>query len=361
MENPQEDFNKDLYTFQTGSHKGRNIIWVAFPYDKVLVQALRSRVKARWSASKKCWYVADTAAHRNLFGIPLNVIGRNVHTKISEANYAELVKYKNYMILKAFSPNTMRTYCNEFAQLLQTLGRHPVTELTPDRLQSYFLYCHQELKHSENQIHSRMNAVKLYFEKVLHREKMFFEIPRPKKPLLLPKTLNKEEIKKLFEATDNPKHRLILKLGYGMGLRVSEIAALKIEHIDGVTRRVLVEQAKGKKDRYVNLPESILTELREYYRQYRPKTFLFEGMAQSQYSIRSIQAVFRSAMKKAGINRKVGIHGLRHSYATHLLEYGTDIRLIKELLGHNNIKTTEIYTHVTDIQKSRVKSPLDEL
>jgi site-specific recombinase XerD len=146
-----------------------------------------------------------------------------------------------------------------------------------------------------------------------------------------------------------------------MGLRVSEIVNLKIEDIDSVSKKVRIEKAKGKKDRYVNLPDSILTELRQYYKENRPKKYLFEGQNQEQYSIRSAQNVFRNAMQKAGIHKKIGIHGLRHSYATHLLEFGTDISLIQKLLGHNDIKTTLVYTNVSQKSISNVVSPLDRI
>lgn len=361
MTNATPVFDASQYSCHTGKHDDLHVIWIKFPYSSDMVRILRANLPARWSARQKSWYVKDTVKHRQMLGIPEAAVGVRVQEKISDENFQELMRYKNMLILKGFAQNTIRTYCNEFAQLLQILQNHPVQDLTPARLQSYFLYCHQELGHSENQIHSRMNAVKFYFEKVLHRDKMFFDIPRPKKPQLLPKTLTKSEIKKLFSVTENLKHRLILQLGYGMGLRVSEIAALRISDIDSEARRVLIQQSKGKKDRYTNLPESILEELRTYYRQYRPQNFLFEGTAGEAHSVRSIQQVFKNAMRKAGINKSVGIHGLRHSYATHLLEHGTDIRLIKELLGHHNIKTTEIYTHVSDVQRNKIQSPLDYL
>jgi site-specific recombinase XerD len=146
-----------------------------------------------------------------------------------------------------------------------------------------------------------------------------------------------------------------------MGLRVSEIVNLKITDIDSNRMLVHIENAKGKKDRYVTLPLSILDDLRKYYNTYRPKTHLFEGQFGGQYSIRSVQAVFKNAMKKAKINKDVGIHGLRHSYATHLLEKGTDMYFIQKLLGHANIKTTEIYAKVSNRQLSSIKSPLDDL
>jgi site-specific recombinase XerD len=197
---------------------------------------------------------------------------------------------------------------------------------------------------------------------VLHREKVLFEeIPRPKKKSLLPKVISKKDIAKLFAHVENLKHLIMLKLCYGTGLRVSEIVNLKIIDIDSSRMMVRIESAKGKKDRYVTLPTSILEELRNYYRIYRPKIYLFEGQYGGQYSIRSVQAVFKNAMRKAKINKSVGIHGLRHSYATHLLECGTDMLFIQKLLGHKDIKTTEIYAKVSNRQLGNVKSPLDTL
>lgn len=153
----------------------------------------------------------------------------------------------------------------------------------------------------------------------------------------------------------------MLKLCYGAGLRVSEIVNLKITDIDSSNMQLFIEKAKGKKDRYVNLPESILEQLRAYYKEYKPKRYLFEGQYGDKYSIRSAQKVFQNAMEKAKINKDVGIHGLRHSFATHLLEAGTDIRFIQELLGHKDLKTTLLYTHVTNNSIKKIKSPLDNI
>jgi len=161
--------------------------------------------------------------------------------------------------------------------------------------------------------------------------------------------------------TTNLKHNTMLKLCYGMGLRLSEIINLKIEDIDSKNMQVFIEKSKGKKDRYVNLPESVLEQLRAYYKMYRPKKYLFEGQDGGQYSKRSLQNVFKSALHKAGVNKNVGIHSLRHSYATHLLEQGTDIRFIQELLGHKDLKTTLIYTDVTNNNIRKIRSPLDNL
>lgn len=354
-------FDIKNYTFTNGSHKDKPVIWIVFQKNPDLIRQLREHTKARWSASQNKWYVPDTRQYRELLGLPQNITGKEVLSKIHLINLPEFQRFQEHLILKGYSPATIRTYSTEFAQLLYILKAFPVQKLEPERLRSYFLYCHEELKLSENEIHSRINAVKFYFEQVLHRPKMFIDIPRPKKKQTLPKMLTKNEIRKMIEVVENPKHRLMLKICYGMGLRVSEVVALKITDIDSAEMLVRIEQGKGKKDRMAILPDSLLSELREYYLQYRPKVYLFEGLLGTAYSIRSVQAVFKRAKEKAGIKKKIGIHGLRHSYATHLLETGTDIRFIQELLGHNSIKTTQIYTHVTDVSKSKIKSPLDHL
>lgn len=355
------DFTDTRFSFSLGTHRNKRVIWIAFERDNALIAYLRSQVKAHWSATQKMWYVSDNKQHRLLFGLPQNIVGKELMSRIHPVNMPAFERFQEQLVLKGYSRNTLRTYAVEFAQLLCLLHSHAVNDLTPERLRSYFLYCQKTLKLSEYEIHSRINATKFYFEQVLHRPKMFFDIPRPKKQQTLPKMLNKREIRKIIEVTQNAKHSLLLKLCYGMGLRVSEVVALKLTDIDSTTMLVRIEQGKGKKDRMAVLPCSILEEMRSYYLEYRPKVYLFEGQNGGQYSIRSAQAVFKTAMKNAGIQKQIGIHGLRHSYATHLLETGTDIRFIKELLGHNSIKTTQIYTHVTDLSKAKIKSPLDSL
>ncbi len=210
-------------------------------------------------------------------------------------------------------------------------------------------------------MNGKINAIKFYFEQVLHRPKMFFDIPRPKKPQTLPKMLSKEEVKRLLEVTTNLKHSVALQLSYGMGLRVSEVVGLKLTDIDSKRMVVHISGAKGKKDRYVPLPQTLIAKLRKYYIQYRPKEFLLEGQYGGPYAIASVQHIFKNAMKKAQINKRIGVHGLRHSYATHLLEAGADMRFIQELLGHNSVLTTQVYTKVTPRSLSKVPSPLDSL
>jgi Site-specific recombinase XerD len=177
----------------------------------------------------------------------------------------------------------------------------------------------------------------------------------------LPKFLTKSEVKKVLEATLNIKHKAILTTIYSCGLRLSELIELKISDIKTEENILLVRQGKGNKDRVVTLSSKLIELLREYYKMYKPKVYLFEGSRGGKYSKRSVQQIMKYSVEKSGINSPATVHSLRHSYATHLLESGIDIRIIKELLGHSNIKTTEIYTHITDVNKNKIKSPLDYL
>jgi len=350
-------------TFTQEIYESNPVILIRFKYDPQLVEEVKKIPGRRWSPTLKCWYVPDTQESRLRFGlsVPVGLPSKRELSKVGEVNKPALDALREKLILKGYSKNTQRTYYYEFAQYLYILGNHDARAMDEERVRSYFLYCADNLQMKESQINSRYNAVKFYYEQVLGRDKFFIDLPRPKMSSQLPKHISVRDIKKLFNAVSNPKHALMLKLCYGMGLRVSEVVNLKVSDIDSGNMQVLLEQAKGKKDRYVNLPESILDDLRCYYKKYRPDKYLFEGQGGGKYSIRSAQNVFRSAMNKAKINKDVGIHGLRHSFATHLLESGTDISYIQCLLGHNSIKTTLQYTKVSQKNVKYVKSPLDNL
>lgn len=350
------------YQFSFGTHQEKHVIWIQFPYHEKLKHELKQQFpSAKWSRTQKAWYLPDLPALRTALNLPQKEWGAQLIHKIHPVNRQAFQQFIDQLNLKAYSGNTIKMYLSEFAHLLILLKSYPVQDLTPERLKDYFLYCTQKLKMNEGKMNGKINAIKFYYEQVLHRPKMFFDIPRPKKPQTLPRMLSKAEIKKLLKQVQNSKHLLMLELCYGMGLRVSEIVGLKLQHISSDSRQVIIAGAKGKKDRYVYLPESALPLLKKYYYEYNPKVWLFEGQYGGQYSVRSVQMVFKTAMKKAGIQKAIGIHGLRHSYATHLLESGADIRLLQELLGHHSLKTTQIYTHISEVSKSKIKSPLDSL
>lgn len=354
--------NFSKYTFQIAKHRDKGVILVQFSFNENLKKALKKRFPSvKWSATKRSWYLPDLPVVRRELKMqekdPVEEKANKVHPVNQEA-YKEL---NNQLLLKGYSKSTVRIYLAEFYHLLELLEDYPVQDLNPKRLKDYFLYCLHKEKMRERKLNGKINAIKFYFEQVLHRPRMFFDIPRPKKPSVLPKMLSKSEVKKLFTVTNNLKHNIALQLCYGMGLRVSEVVNLKIVNIDSKRMVVHVTGAKGKKDRYVPLPKSILPKLREYYLCYKPKKYLFEGQYGGPYARSSLQQVFRNTMRKAGIKKKIGIHGLRHSYATHLLEAGADMRFIQELLGHNSIKTTQIYTKVTPRSLSKIQSPLDTI
>lgn len=354
--------NYSPFTYSLGEHRSQKVIFIQFEKNPILISKVKKLIGSKWSTTCKMWYVPDVVEYRKLFGLNTEyVIGSHVFSKIHFVNQKELIKLKNHLKLIGYSQNTIRTYSLEFAQFLYFIKDKEASLCTIEDIKSFLLYCIGELKLKENTLHSRINGVKFYFEEVLKQPKIALEIPRPKKHLKLPKALNTQEVKRIFENVENLKHNTILKICYGMGLRLSEIVNLKIFDIDSKAMTVHIQKGKGKKDRYVNLPESILVQLREYYLAYKPKEYLFEGQYGGQYSKRSIQKTFKTALLKAGIQKPVGIHSLRHSYATHLLENGTDIRFIKELLGHNDIKTTLIYTNVTDKSLRKIISPLDTL
>ena len=226
---------------------------------------------------------------------------------------------------------------------------------------SFLRHLVTERKVSSSYQNQAINAIKFYYERVLGGQRKFYFIERPITEKVLPVVLNKEELISILNATENQKHKAMLMLTYSSGLRVSELLSLKIKDVDSERMQLRVSQAKGKKDRYTILSTRALDMLRVYFRSYHPKEWLFEGVDGGQYSMRSIQAVMQYACKRAGILKKVSMHTLRHSFATHLLESGTDLRYIQSLLGHSSSKTTEIYTHVTTKGFSQIVSPLDNL
>ncbi|TCZ64589.1 tyrosine-type recombinase/integrase [Flaviaesturariibacter aridisoli] len=279
------------------------------------------------------------------------------------ANEAALRRLEEQLVLKAYSPSTRKTYRNEFMQWLRHLGERPADDAGTEDVRAYLVGL-LEGGLGEGTVHSRINALKFYYEHVLGRERFFVSVPRPKRRIVLPKVLGEEELGRLFRALANRKHKAMLFTAYSAGLRVSEVAALRLADIDSDRMQILVRQAKGKKDRYVTLSPVLLDILRAYLRGYRPrpKEYLFESeQTGTAYPTRTIQQIFQNARVAAGIRKEVGIHSLRHSFATHLLEKGTDIRYIKDLLGHFNIKTTERYLHVSRQQLVNIVSPLDDL
>ena len=371
-------------------HRGQ--LWIAIYANNtaLLNKLLQQKAEARWSKTHRCWYTEFTRhtyeqlrallgtqmqvddrllrtylENKNArFSAPDSISAKRASAGISEGNRELLERLRQELILRSYSKATIKTYYNEVSVFMKVLGAVPAADLPVQRIRDYLQYCLEKLGLSENTLHSRINALKFLYEKILGREQFFWGIPRPKKPLQLPKLLNEEELARLFNALTNKKHKALLFTAYSAGLRVSELVQLRLADIDSERMMIHVRQAKGKKDRMVNLSPVLLDILRSYLRETkpRPKEFLFESeQTGTAYPTRTVQQIFSNAKRKAQIRKEVGIHSLRHSFATHLLEKGTDIRYIKDLLGHFNIKTTERYLHVSRRKLVNIISPFDDL
>lgn len=217
-------------------------------------------------------------------------------------------------------------------------------------------------KNSHAHVSQGINSIKIYYSDILSLGKLQYEIPRPKKEMKLPNVLSEEEVMKILKSVKNLKHRALLFVTYSAGLRVGEVTRLKVSDIDSDRMLLHIVQGKGRKDRYSVLSEVTLLVLREYFKVYQPEYWLFPGQdINKPITERTVQKVFKNACENAKIKKYVTTHSLRHSFATHLLENGTDLRYIQELLGHKNSKTTEIYTHVSKICIQKIESPLDRI
>jgi site-specific recombinase XerD len=267
--------------------------------------------------------------------------------------------YLEMLIRKRYSQSTIKTYTSYFKEFTKYFNGYDLMAITPHQINAYLLELIESRKISTSQQNQRINAIKFYYEKVLEREREYYQLNRPRKESTLPTVLTLKEVNMIFQLTKNQKHKCILMTIYSGGLRRSELINLKVEDIDSKRMLMKICGAKGKKDRFTLLSEKLLHELREYYLAYMPRTWLFEGQHGKQYSGTSIEKIFREAIKRTPIRKHVTPHSLRHSFATHLLEQGINLRYIQELLGHASTKTTEVYTRVASNALMKIKNPLD--
>jgi len=266
------------------------------------------------------------------------------------------------LTVKRYSKNTIVVYKDHILRFFDYFPEIAPAQLKDENVKEYILFLLKKKRISFSYQKQAISAIKFYFEKILRRDtkKYYFEMPKGKEEKL-PIVLSKEEVKKILDCTQNLKHKTILSTIYSAGLRLSEVVNLKIADIDSERKLIYVRGGKGKKDRTTILSLELLKLLRKYFKEFNPKLWLFEGKSGGEYSKRSIQEIFYTSLKKAKIDKKASVHTLRHSFATHLLEGGEDLRYIQKLLGHKSSQTTEIYTHITNIGISQLKSPLDEL
>ncbi|MBK8954329.1 MAG: tyrosine-type recombinase/integrase [Saprospiraceae bacterium] len=338
-------------------------------FDKSCNDLIRKIGQARWSPIERCWHIPKLPEYwsrckRLLRDHELIIYkGDNEQKKeepLTEALQACWDKMYTTLMVKRYSLNTVKSYSHCFHYFLRACkDKHPDLWELPD-LKCWLRSELEKHKWSESHQNSMVNAIKFYFEKCLGMEKEFWEI-RPRKAKKLPGTLSREDITAMINETENLKHRTILALIYSCGLRISEAIKLRKREIDFDSRRIFIVAAKVKKDRYVSLSQKIQSLLTEYINEYKCDYWLFEGQSGGQYSARSIQMMFHRQLEKAGVEAYATVHTLRHSFATHLQESGVDLRFIQKVLGHESIKTTEIYTHITHMDYRKVKNPLDDM
>lgn len=338
-------------------HRGESRIAVYFEKNADAVARIKKLEGSKWSQSLQVWHLPDTEENRTRFKMP-----QAFESLPNAEGIAAMEQFKQWLRSKRYSESTIKTYSEALKSFLVFYRNKVIAEITNEDVIIYnneFILKNNLSASYQNQI---VNAIKLFFRTIENRKMDPELIHRPKNPKLLPNVLSKEEIKLILNAHSNGKHKTMLSLLYACGLRRSELLHLRPADIDSKRGIVIIRQSKGRKDRIAPLSEKILAMLRDYYKDYKPKTWLFEGHNPGEcYSEYSLQSVLKQALQKAGITKPVSLHWLRHSYATHLLESGTDLRYIQELLGHNSSKTTEIYTHVSTKNIQQIKSPFDDL
>lgn len=264
------------------------------------------------------------------------------------------------MELKGYSQSTIHSYIVNLIQLSKYYNTSPDL-LSIEQIRDFLQLMINEKKLSKSWLNQTVSALKILFCDVLNREWNPLDIPRARRDKKLPVILAREEVSQIIQVTQNLKHRAILMLTYSSGLRLGEVSRLKVADIDSQRMQVRIVQGKGFKDRYSILSPVALEMLRQYWMKYHPKTWLFETQPGKAISQRTIQQIFYTAIKKSDVKKEVGIHSLRHSFATHLMEQGVSLPIIQQLLGHKSLRTTSVYLHVQQYSILAVKSPLDTL
>jgi site-specific recombinase XerD len=361
--------------------KDKKCIGIQFHTDKVIQALLKELPDIKWSNEFSMAYLLNTKGNLdNIFSIFRGVVWVNCNyffdkapTKYSNEpiniewfRKRELkkgqrscpIKYLDKLEIKKYANNTVRSYVSLFESFINFYHEKELIHINDEDIRAYLQKLVREDR-SNSYINQSLNSIKFYYEMVLGMPNRFYAIDRPRKEVKLPQVLSKEDVLLILEHTNNLKHRCIVGLLYSAGLRRNELVNLKISDIDSKRMLIRVESGKGNKDRYTLLSKQILLDLRAYYLAYKPTKYILEGQYGGQYSAQSIANVVSNAAEKANIRIRVTPHILRHSFATHLLESGVDLRKIQVLLGHSSSKTTEIYTHVATSTFDSIRNPMD--
>ncbi len=361
--------------------KDQKMIGIKFTPDRLIQGLIKSLPGPKWSEQYNMAYIPNTKGNlgiifntfKGLVWINYNrfMTNRPVNTDNDTVDVEWFRKRtpvpgyrpcpEEYLLkleLRRYANSTVKTYVSFFEMFINHYREKELNAINESDIRAFL----QKLIHrnvSNSYLNQAINAIKFYYEVVLGMPNRFYDIERPRKEYKLPTVISKEEILAIIDCTNNIKHRCIVELLYGSGLRRSELLNLKITDVDSKRMLIRVQSGKGKKDRHTLLSKSALEDLRVYYKEWRPQKYLFEGRKASRYGAESVLSIVKKAAVRARIGQTVTPHVLRHSFATHLLESGVDLRQIQVLLGHGSSKTTEIYTHVATNTFREIKNPLD--
>lgn len=328
-----------------------NTVKFKFKYDEVIINRVRE-IGGVWEPKERVW-VFPLSKWEQLKALEDEFLndGKSITEKVKIL--------KSYMLRKGYSPKTIKVYTAHLSKFLDYSQNIYLASLVNEYIEILLI----DYECSFSYVNQVISGIKLYGQVTEHPGKAGIKnLVRPKKDKKLPKIMTKDQILRLFKVTKNIKHLTAMMLAYSAGLRVGEIVALKIADIDSEQHLIRVKQGKGRKDRFVPLSDVMLKQLRDYYAIYRPEVWLFENILRDGHlTTRTFQKSFADARTKAKISTHITFHSLRHSFATHLLESGVNLRFIQEMLGHSSSKTTEIYTHVTTDHLIKIRNPLEML
>lgn len=366
--------NQPTITLNQGVHRDKQQLFIQFSYDNVLIDAVRTLGNAKWSATHKCWYVENNPENlKRLFsafkgkafldtrGLPFkNQIQEHYNPKKeSNSDVAIPEEFVMFMERRRYSKNTIKTYSSFLKEFYVYISPKELQDAGEQEIKKYINYLVTQKKVATSTQNQAINALKCYYENMEGREPLYFSLERPRKGKALPKVLSEQEISRIIQVCDNTKHKFIISILYSSGLRIGELLNLRKQDLSLDKNIIFVRGGKGSKDRTTVLSQYVKTLLDDYLNAYKPNYWLIEGSNRKKYSASSVNKVLKNMSFKAGIGKNISAHMLRHSFATHLLEQGLDLRYIQQLLGHSSSKTTEIYTHISTRSLAKVKSPLD--
>lgn len=346
------------------------------PYAPPLIKLIKKMPYCFWDTKNKWWTVPASELLFNQLSdacASLNLSVKHEYESLKRHTLPRLTpdEVHNYrqcpssfelkLTEMRYSYHTVRNYKSCFEEFINYYSKDDIDQITDKQIIEFIRYLVMERQVSISYQNISINAIKFYYERVLGGKRKIYALDRPRNEKRLPVVLSVDEITRMIKALKSPKHQAIIMLAYSAGLRLSELINLKITDIDSVRMQIKVQSGKGNKDRYTLLSATMLKKLRDYYKYEHPMIYLFEGQPGIPYSRTSIQHIVYEAARKANITKHVTPHVLRHTFATHLLEKGTDLRYIQSLMGHETTKTTEIYTHITTKGFDQIKSPLDDL